>query len=120
MRKLAALPLAFACVAFAAAGVAQPPPATAPPAPASSAASSAAPAPPAAPPAPAAPASSAASEPSRGDGMRAYHAALQSRRLGQTELRLEDVRARVAEAEELAGVGRTDEAIGRLTEMVEH
>src|SRR5262249_40609050 len=35
-------------------------------------------------------------------------------------IRLEEVRTRVAEAEELMGTGRTDEAIARLTELVEH
>jgi hypothetical protein len=54
------------------------------------------------------------------DAMRAYHAALSKRRLGQSQLRLEDVRARVAEAEEKTAAGRVDEAIARLTDIVEH
>jgi tetratricopeptide (TPR) repeat protein len=52
--------------------------------------------------------------------LRAYHAALLQRRLGQTDLRREDVALRVAEGEELLGAGRVDEAIARLAEMVEH
>jgi tetratricopeptide (TPR) repeat protein len=52
--------------------------------------------------------------------LRAYHAALLQRRLGQSDLRREDVALRVAEAEELLGAGRVDEAIARLAEMVEH
>jgi tetratricopeptide (TPR) repeat protein len=52
--------------------------------------------------------------------MRAYHAALLARRLGQQELQHEDVSARVAEAEQLVGDGRIDEAIARLAELVEH
>jgi tetratricopeptide (TPR) repeat protein len=50
----------------------------------------------------------------------AYHAALQARRLGQTDLRREDVAARVAEGEQLMTSGRVDEAISRLAEVVEH
>ena len=52
--------------------------------------------------------------------LRAYHAALLSRRLGQTDLRKEDVAARVAECEVLLGAGRVDEAISRMVEVVEH
>lgn len=52
--------------------------------------------------------------------LRSYHAALLRRRLGQSDLRREDVALRVAEAEELVGAGRVDEAIARLAEMVEH
>jgi hypothetical protein len=52
--------------------------------------------------------------------LRAYHAALLQRRLGQSELRREDIAARVAESEELLGAGRVDEAIARLAELVEH
>ncbi len=52
--------------------------------------------------------------------LHAYHAALLQRRLGQSELRREDVALRVAEAEDLLGAGRVDEAIARLAEMVEH
>jgi tetratricopeptide (TPR) repeat protein len=52
--------------------------------------------------------------------LRAYHAALLSRRLGQQDLRREDVAARVAEGEQLMASGRIDEAISRLVEVVEH
>jgi hypothetical protein len=52
--------------------------------------------------------------------LRAYHAALQSRRLGETEMRREEVAARVTEAEGLLAAGRVDEAIARLAEVVEH
>ena len=52
--------------------------------------------------------------------LHAYHAALLSRRLGQQDLRREDVVARVAEAERLMAAGRVDEAIARLAEVVEH
>jgi tetratricopeptide (TPR) repeat protein len=51
--------------------------------------------------------------------LRAYHAALVARRLGQQELRREIVSARVAEAEQLTATGRVDEAIARLVELVE-
>ena len=54
------------------------------------------------------------------DALRAYHTALLSRRLGQQELRKEDVAARVAEGEQLMSTGRVDEAIARLGELVEH
>jgi hypothetical protein len=52
--------------------------------------------------------------------LRAYHAALLSRRLGLEELRREVVGTRVAEAEQLMTTGRVDEAIARLAELVEH
>jgi len=45
---------------------------------------------------------------------------LLSRRLGQQDLRKEDVAARVAESEQLMATGRVDEAIARLGELVEH
>jgi tetratricopeptide (TPR) repeat protein len=54
------------------------------------------------------------------DALRAYHAALLSRRLGQQDLRKEDVAARVAEGEQLMATGRVDDAIARLGELVEH
>src|SRR4051812_188269 len=58
--------------------------------------------------------------PIEGDRMRAYHAALAQRRLGGGQVyRLDDVAARVAEGEDLVRTGRTDEAIARLTELVE-
>jgi hypothetical protein len=52
--------------------------------------------------------------------MRAYHQALLSRRLGWQELTVDDVRARLAEAEGMLRDGRTDEAVSRMTEVVEH
>ena len=55
-----------------------------------------------------------------GSALRAYHAALLARRLGQPELRLEIISARVAEGEQLVADGRIDEAIARLGELVEH
>jgi tetratricopeptide (TPR) repeat protein len=80
------------------------------------------------PPAPPSPASTAPplaaqpTGPSTGAaGMRAYHAALAARRLGSREtMSLDDVRARLADAEEQVHTGRLDEAIARLTELVEH
>jgi hypothetical protein len=51
--------------------------------------------------------------------LRAYHAALMRRRLGQGELRREQVVLRVGEAEELMSAGRVDEAIARLVDIVE-
>ncbi len=54
------------------------------------------------------------------EALRAYHAALLARRLGQTEIRREDIGARVAEAENLVASGRVDEAIARLVEIVEN
>jgi tetratricopeptide (TPR) repeat protein len=103
----------------AAAQLRPPPPAPAPtasPAPAPAPASAAPPAP--APPA--APAGPATGDKLFADALRAYHAALLSRRLGQQDLRKEDVAARVAEGEELMATGRVDEAIARLGELVEH
>jgi tetratricopeptide (TPR) repeat protein len=81
------------------------------------------PPPPSAPTAAATP--NAASAPATSDQvfasvLRAYHAALLQRRLGQSDLRREDVALRVAEGEALLGAGRVDEAIARLAEMVEH
>lgn len=60
------------------------------------------------------------SDPTRGDRMRAYHEAMQRRRLGSQEGVTERLSERVAEAEALISAGRTDEAIARLTEIVEH
>jgi tetratricopeptide (TPR) repeat protein len=61
--------------------------------------------------------------PSGGDvfaeGLRAYHAALLARRLGEPDLRREEIAARVAEGEQLVAAGRVDEAIARLGELVE-
>jgi len=110
VRRLAAIALVLPLVASTA--WAQPP--AAPTAPA-------APSPPAAPAA----ATGAASGSGAGDrlfaeALHAYHAALQARHLGQTDLRKEDVAARVAEGEALMDAGRVDEAISRLAELVEH
>jgi tetratricopeptide (TPR) repeat protein len=55
-----------------------------------------------------------------GEGMRAYHTALLARRLGWQQLTLDDVRGRLAECEGLLRDGRTDEAVSRMTEVVEH
>jgi hypothetical protein len=52
--------------------------------------------------------------------MRAYHDALQKRRLGSQEGVVERLSERVAEAEGLVSAGRHDEAIAKLTEIVEH
>lgn len=71
--------------------------------------------------APAPPPSAPPSDPTRGERMRDYHAALASRRLGShLALRLSDVRERAAEGEELLRAGRVDEAVSRLSEMTEH
>src|SRR5262249_31388617 len=65
--------------------------------------------------------SALAQDRSHGDAMRAYQAALAARKLGaQENLNLDDVRARVADAEQLRTDGRVDEAIAKLTELVEH
>lgn len=57
----------------------------------------------------------------RGEGMRAYHGAMARRRLGSHEgLRIEIIGQRVADAEALVSAGRNDEAVARLTEIVEH
>lgn len=56
----------------------------------------------------------------RGEGMRAYQAAMAARRLGpQRAPTVEEFRERVADAEALVRANRTDEAISRLTEIVE-
>lgn len=61
------------------------------------------------------------SDATRGERMRAYHDAMARRRLGSTsELRAEYISERVAEAEGLVMTGRQDEAIARMTELVEH
>jgi tetratricopeptide (TPR) repeat protein len=112
-RALVGMVAAAALLLSATAGAvafAQPaPPRPAPPAPAPIA-------PPAAPVAPPAPSGDAVFA----SALRAYHAALLSRRLGQQELRKEDVAARVAEGEDLMSAGRVDEAVSRLAELVEH
>ena len=53
------------------------------------------------------------------DVLRAYHQALAARRLGDLQLRREDIGARVAEGEQLIATGRVDEAIARLVAVVE-
>lgn len=55
-----------------------------------------------------------------GEAMRAYHVALNQRRLGWQELKLDELRARLAEGELLLRDGRTDEAASRMLEVVEH
>ena len=62
----------------------------------------------------------AAPDPTRGDRMRAYHASLEKRRLGSQGAIVERLPERVAEAEGLISAGRHDEAIAKLTEIVEH
>jgi len=79
--------------------------------------------PPAPAPAPAAApaAAPARPDPTRGDRMRAYHDAMARRRLGSAEaMRIEQVAERVAEAEALVSAGRHEEAIAKMTEIVEH
>jgi tetratricopeptide (TPR) repeat protein len=74
-----------------------------------------------APAASAQPANAQATSATRESAMRAYHAALVARRLGSLEtMRLDDVRARLAESEALVQGGRLDEAIARLSELVTH
>ncbi len=69
-------------------------------------------------PAPSKPAAS--TDPTRGDRMRAYHDAMLRRRLGSQEAIIDRLNERVAEAESLISTGRHDEAIAKLTEIVEH
>jgi hypothetical protein len=89
------------------------PPATAPTPPASSAPASASASASAPAPAPA--------DPTRGAGMRSYHDAMARRRLGSADpIRIEQLTERVAEAEALVSVGRHEEAIAKMTEVVEH
>jgi len=52
--------------------------------------------------------------------LRAYHNALLTRKLGQQDLRKEDVAFHVTEAEGLMAAGRVDEAIADLAAIVEH
>jgi hypothetical protein len=85
-----------------------------------------APPPPSSSPAPSAPTTdpakpaNGATDPTRGDRMRAYHDAMTKRRLGSQEGVTEKLPERVAEAEALISSGRNDEAIAKLTELVEH
>ena len=106
--------VALGVSAWAGAEPVTPLPVPTPPAPTTAAPSATPIAPPAA--APAAP-----SDPTGGSGMRAYHAALARRRLGSNDtFSLDDLRTRLTEAEALRAVGRTDEAIAKLTENIEH
>lgn len=53
--------------------------------------------------------------------MRAYHDAMARRKLGSADaMRVEFVAERVAECELLVSTGRNDEAISKMTEIVEH
>jgi len=53
--------------------------------------------------------------------MRAYHDAMAKRRLGSAEaMRQEEVAEKVADAEALVAAGRHEEAIAKMTELVEH
>lgn len=116
LRPLAAFGV-FAILPIASVVVAQPPPADAPAPPTTGAPTSEPPAPPAPAPSAVAP----PKDPTRGDAMRAYHAAMTDRRLGsQAGMRVEQLSERVAEAEQLVATGRYDDAIARLTETVEH
>ncbi len=65
---------------------------------------------------------SASADPqTHGEKMRDYHAALTARRLGsQNSFGLDEVSARVAEAEDKMRLGRFDEAASEMTELVEH
>jgi hypothetical protein len=61
-----------------------------------------------------------AKEQTRGERMRAYHDAMARRRLGSQEGVTERLSEHVAESETLVSTGRHDEAIAKLTEIVEH
>jgi tetratricopeptide (TPR) repeat protein len=120
MRKRAALTLLILTAGIPAFAAPQLPP---PPPPAYTSPSATAPAATAATPATAAATDAAAvPEPnSHGDKMRDYHAALTARRLGsQNAFGLDEVSARVADAEEKYRLGRFDEATAELMELVEH
>jgi hypothetical protein len=71
-------------------------------------------------PAPAPQSPPAPVDPTRGDRMRAYHDAMLKRRLGSQEGVTERLSERVADAEALISAGRHDEAIAKLTAIVEH
>jgi tetratricopeptide (TPR) repeat protein len=69
------------------------------------------------------PAATSPAKPSvtHGEVLRAYHEALGRRRLGsQEQLTGDELRERLAEVEDLTRAGRTDEAIARMAELVEH
>lgn len=67
-----------------------------------------------------APASVSAADPTRHEPIRAYAEAMTKRRLVLPDLRREDVEARLHEVEEMLDMGRTDEAVARLSSVVEH
>lgn len=69
---------------------------------------------------PTSPAPTKSLDPTRGERMRAYHDAMQKRRLGSQEGVTENLSERVAEAEALISAGRNDEAIAKLSAIVEH
>ncbi len=74
---------------------------------------------------PATPTQSVAGSPAdpqtRGESMQAYHATLVQRRLGSTQpMKLGDVSNQLAVSEDLLRTGRVDEAISRMTELVEN
>lgn len=117
MRRPLALGVCFAFASSIVLAQAQPTPAPAEPA--------AEPSPPAEPerepePAPPPPRAAAPVDPTRGDRMRAYHDAMLKRRLGSQDGVTERLSERVADAESLVSTGRHDEAIAKLTEIVEH
>lgn len=117
MRRSIGIAACFAVATTIVIAQAQPAPAS-PPAPS---ATNPEPAPPAAPaPVEARPTPVAPADPTRGDRMRAYHEAMSKRRLGSQEGVTERLSERVAEAEALISTGRQDEAIAKLTEIVEH
>ncbi|HSO33436.1 MAG TPA: hypothetical protein VLT33_12970 [Labilithrix sp.] len=113
-----ALSLTLAIALLSPVVLAQAPPPAAAPVPVPAAPAAPAPAGPGAAPTGAAP---AAPDPTRGDRMRAYHDAMARRRLGSADaMRVEQVAERVAEAEALVSAGRHEEAIAKMTEVVEH
>lgn len=117
MRRPIALGVCFSVVSSIVIAHAQPAPAPPTTPPSTTDEQAAAPAPEPAPPPPKA---AAPVDPTRGDRMRAYHDAMQKRRLGSQEGVTERLSERVAEIEALVSMGRHDEAIAKLTEIVEH
>ncbi|MBX3219754.1 MAG: hypothetical protein KF795_04490 [Labilithrix sp.] len=113
MRRTLALGVCLALASSIVVAEAQPAPPSAPPAPPPATEPEPEPAPP--PPKAAAPV-----DPTRGDRMRAYHDAMLKRRLGSQDGVTERLSERVADAEALVSTGRHDEAIAKLTEIVEH
>jgi hypothetical protein len=115
MRRTIASAVCFSVVSSIVIAQAQPQPTSAPPPPATVPSTTTEPSP-APTPAPVA----KVADPTRGDRMRAYHDAMQKRRLGSQDGVTERLTERVAEAEALISSGRHDEAIAKLTEIVEH